>query len=179
MRYADLNLGGLRLRTLTGADAALLVEATSGESAAALWGPRPAGPYSLVDAEAALRSWDPVGGQVSYGVLRGARLVGAVGLMLDDDPGSAEVAYWVRPEDRRQGIAGRAVAALTEWAHRDGELSRLWLEIDPGNTASLRLAARAGYRAEGRLPRHCRTWVDDDPARDVWRDCLIFAHLGE
>jgi hypothetical protein len=46
----ELDLGDLRLRTLTleDEDAALLVEATRAESARALWGPRPAGPYSLV-----------------------------------------------------------------------------------------------------------------------------------
>jgi hypothetical protein len=35
------DLGDLRLRTLTGADAALLVEATQAESGRTLWGPHP------------------------------------------------------------------------------------------------------------------------------------------
>jgi RimJ/RimL family protein N-acetyltransferase len=38
------------------------------------------------------------------------------------------------------------------------------------------LARRAGYQLEQRLPRHCRSWVEDDPDRDQWHDCLIFAH---
>jgi hypothetical protein len=43
----DVELGPeLRFRTLTLADAEQLVEATRGEVQPALWGPRPAGPYT-------------------------------------------------------------------------------------------------------------------------------------
>jgi [ribosomal protein S5]-alanine N-acetyltransferase len=174
----ELDLGDLRLRTLTLADedAALLVEATRAASASALWGPHPAGPYSLEAAGSALQDWDPHHGRkVSFGVLDGPRLVAALGLM-PDGPHSAELAYWVRPEDRRRGIALRSVQALTSWAHTTAGFSRIWLEIDPANTPSLRLAARAGYRLEQRLPRHCRAWRSDDPEQDSWHDCLIWIH---
>jgi RimJ/RimL family protein N-acetyltransferase len=172
----ELDLGGLRLRTLTRRDAALLVEATQAEPAPALWGPRTAGPYSLEDARAALLAWDPRrGGQTSFGALEGARLVAALGLM-PDGPHSAELAYWVRPEHRRRGIALRSVKALTAWAHASAGLTRVWLEIDPDNTPSLRLAQRAGYRLERRLTRHCRAWTSDDPDHDSWHDCLIWVH---
>jgi RimJ/RimL family protein N-acetyltransferase len=173
---AQLNLGDLHLRTLVQDDAELLVEATRHEQAPALWAPRPAGPYSIDDARKLLAQWDPAQGvRASYGVVRGERLVAALGLMLDS-PASAELAYWVRPEQRRRGIGLRSVQALTAWAHRDAGLVRLWLEIEPGNTASLELARRAGYRLEERLPQHCRCWFDEDPDRDKWHDCLIFAH---
>ncbi|MCK8435982.1 GNAT family N-acetyltransferase [Streptomyces sp. D2-8] len=76
------------------------------------------------------------------------------------------------------GIALRAVRVLTEWAHRDAGVPRLWLEIDPDNVGSQRLASRAGYRLEKRLPRHCRSWVRDDPADHVWHDCLVRGHVG-
>lgn len=176
LTWADLDHGGSRLRTLTVQDAPLVVEATSGENARALWGARPQGPYSSRDALAALADWDPRGGrQVSYGVVEDRRLLAAVGLMTGDRQ-SAEVAYWVRPEERRRGIASRAVGALTGWAHRTAGIPRLWLEVDPDNAASLRLARRAGYHLEGRLPAHCRSWFDDDPAHDEWHDCLILAH---
>jgi RimJ/RimL family protein N-acetyltransferase len=172
---ADISLAELRLRTLTGADAHLLVEATAAETAPALWGPRPAGPYSLADADAALRAWAPEGDQVSYGVLRGSRLVGALALMLDG-PGSAELAYWVRPEERGRGVAARSVRALTAWAHEHAGRTRVWLEIEPGNEPSLGVARRAGYRFEGRLARHCRSWTTEDPRYDDWHDCLIWSH---
>ena len=117
---AQLELGELCLRTLLREDAELLVEATRREQAPALWGPRPGGPYSLDDARTALQQWDPAQGkQASYGVLRAERLVAAVGLMLDS-PHSAELAYWVRPEERRRGIGLHRVRAVTAWGHRDG-----------------------------------------------------------
>jgi RimJ/RimL family protein N-acetyltransferase len=175
----DLDLGeDLRLRVLAAADAVLLAEATSAEPGRSLWGAQPAGPYSLRDAHTALASWDPAaGGQFSLGILRGQRLLGAVGLM-PDAPGSIELAYWVRPEERGKGLASRAVPAATAWAHREFGVSRIWLEIEPGNEPSLRLARRAGYRFEQRIPRHCRDWVCDDAGRDTWHDCLIWIHAS-
>jgi RimJ/RimL family protein N-acetyltransferase len=174
----DLSLGdGLRMRILVEDDAALLVEATSGESAPSLWGPRPLGPYSLHDGQAALSAWDPAaGGQFSVGILHGQQLLGAVGLM-PDRPGSMELAYWVRPEQRGRGIATRTVQATTLWAHRDLAIPRIWLEINPDNEPSLRLAERAGYHFEQRLPRHCREWVSEDAEQDSWHDCLIWTHV--
>jgi RimJ/RimL family protein N-acetyltransferase len=178
---ADLDLGdGLRLRSLaaTDADAAMLAEATGEEPGRSLWGAYPAGPYSLRDAQAALANWDPTaGGQFSLGILRGGRLLGAVGLM-PDSPGSIELAYWVRPAERRRGLASRAVLAATPWAHRELSAARIWLEIEPGNEPSLRLARRAGYRFEQRIPRHCRDWAVQDAERDSWHDCLIWVHTA-
>lgn len=172
----DISLGDLRLRTLTEHDAELVVEATREEPARALWGPYPVGPYSSQDARAALAAWDHrSAGQVSYGVLNGSRLVAALGLM-PDGPRTAELAYWVRPDQRRRGIALRGVRAITQWAHQHAGLTRVWLEINPDNTPSLRLAERAGYRFDERLPRHCRSWISEDPQHDTWHDCLIWVH---
>jgi RimJ/RimL family protein N-acetyltransferase len=175
----DLDIGaGLTMRVLLVEDAALLVEATGAESEAALWSPRPAGPYSLRDARTALSAWDPgAGGQISVGILQGARLVGAVGLM-PDSPASVELAYWIRPEDRRRGIAARAVRATTLWAHSHLVVGRIWLEIEPANEPSLRLAQQVGYQFEERLPQHCRDWSHEDAELDSWHDCLIWAHVA-
>ena len=174
---ADLDLGtGLRLRTLTSRDAELVVQATSTETGRALWAVDPAGPYTLNDAKAALREWDAdAGAQTSYGIFDNDELLGAFGLM-PDGPGSAELAYWVRPQSRRQGLALRGIQAITQWAHRDVGLTRIWLEIDPDNTASQRLAVRAGYLYEQRLANHCRTWTSPEPEDDTWHDCLIWVH---
>jgi hypothetical protein len=100
----DLDLGeDLRLRVLAAADAALLAEATSGEPGRSLWGAQPAGPYSLRDAHTALASWDPAaGGQFSLGILRGQRLLGAVGLMPDP------LTHLSHAHHRRQPLASPA-----------------------------------------------------------------------
>jgi RimJ/RimL family protein N-acetyltransferase len=176
----DLDIGrGLRIRALAIEDATMLVEATSRESAPALWGPRPAGPYSPQDAQAALSAWDPAaGGQFSVAILRDRQLFGAVGLM-PDPAGSFELAYWIRPEQRGRGIASQAVAATTLWAYRSFAAPRIWLEINPDNEPSLRVAQRAGYQFEQRLPQHCRDWLSEDAEQDTWHDCLIWAHVAD
>jgi RimJ/RimL family protein N-acetyltransferase len=175
----DLSLGdGLSTRVLAVHDGALLVEATSNETARSLWDAHPVGPYTLRDAHTALSLWDPVAhGQFCVGILREDRLLGAVGLM-PDDPGSVELAYWLRPEERGRGIASRTVAAITLWAHHALDAPRIWLEINPRNQPSLRLAQRAGYRFEQRLARHCRDWSSQDPAYDSWHDCLVWTHIA-
>lgn len=150
-------------------------ENTGTEPARALWGPH-VGPYTPRDARAALDAWDPAAGrQASYGIIERDRLLGALGLMIDG-PDSAELAYWVRPESRRQGLALRGINALTRWTHDELGLDRIWLEIDPTNTPSLSLADRAGYQYEQRLPHHCRAWTSPDPDSDTWHDCMIWAH---
>lgn len=170
---------GMALRPLVAEDAALLVEATSRESGRSLWGAHPVGPYALRDAQVALAEWDPANeGQFSLGILRAGRLLGAVGLM-PERPGSIELAYWVRPEERAQGIASRAVLAATLWAHGAFAVPRIWLEINPDNEPSLRLAQRVGYQFEQCLSQHCRDWTCDDARRDTWHDCLIWAHTCE
>jgi hypothetical protein len=70
--WVDAEAGaGLRFRRLTAKDAPLLVEATGDETAPALWGPYPAGPYTLADATAALGQWSAE--QVSFGLRAGFR----------------------------------------------------------------------------------------------------------
>lgn len=80
---------------------------------------------------------------------------------------------------RGKGIASRAVRAATTWAHGALAASRIWLEIEPGNEASLRIARRAGYRFEDRIAQHCRAWVRDDAELDSRHDCLIWVHTDD
>ena len=72
-----------------------------------------------------------------------------------------------------------AVRATTLRAHRSLGIARTWLEIQPDNKPSLRVAQRAGCRFEQRLPpRHCRDWAEEDADKDSWHGCLIWAHVG-
>jgi RimJ/RimL family protein N-acetyltransferase len=53
---------------------------------------------------------------------------------------------------------------VTNQAHRDG-LTRLWLEINPTNTPSQKVAERAGYTFEHAYPTTAATGPTTTPTR--------------
>ncbi|MEU1885830.1 GNAT family N-acetyltransferase [Micromonospora rifamycinica] len=64
---------------------------------------------------------------------------------------NAAVGYWTTAPARGRGVAGRALRALTDWAFTHLDLHRIELCHAVANTASCRVAGRAGYRLEGTL----------------------------
>jgi len=95
-----------------------------------------------------------------------------IALMLEGDPAVAEVAYWVNPAARRRGIATSVLKLVSRWALDDVGLERLWLEIEPENMASHRVAERNGFQREGLLRAHCR-----DRPSGFRHDCVIYSLL--
>ncbi|MGW9494644.1 GNAT family N-acetyltransferase [Streptomyces prasinus] len=86
----------------------------------------------------------------------GARLVGNVVLKYAArGSGSAEVGYWTAAHARGRGVAPRALGALADWAFtafaHEG-LTRLELLHQVDNTASCRVAEKAGFTPAGILP---------------------------
>jgi RimJ/RimL family protein N-acetyltransferase len=61
----------------------------------------------------------------------------------------AEIGYRVLPQARGRGLATEAVAAATVWAFAHLSLVRIEIVHAVGNTASCRVAERAGFRLEG------------------------------
>jgi RimJ/RimL family protein N-acetyltransferase len=110
----------------------------------------------------------PAAHSVIHAVLDGERLAG--GLALSDlRPGTSQLSCWVVPEERRRGVATRAVRALCR-ATRE----RLELVTDITDTVSQRVALNAGFtretvRREGRLRDGVRrdevvfAWLPGDP----------------
>jgi RimJ/RimL family protein N-acetyltransferase len=79
-----------------------------------------------------------------------------------------ELGYWVAPQARGRGVATRGVTLLRDWAHAALGRTRLELLIHPDNTASCRVAERAGFADSGerRIPPRGQ---DPDPhAVYVW-----------
>jgi RimJ/RimL family protein N-acetyltransferase len=69
----------------------------------------------------------------------------------------------VLPAARGTGVAARAVGALVGWALGDVGLHRLELVHAVANTASCRVAGKAGYALEGTLRSamlHADGWHD-------------------
>ena len=74
--------------------------------------------------------------------------MGRIGFHERPREGSVEFAWWTAREQRGTGIAAEAVAALIEWAARQG-VERVVASIAPDNFASLRVAAKLGFERSG------------------------------
>jgi mycothiol synthase len=144
---AELTDAVVRLRPLAPGDAADMAAATRAETDAyAFWGPV-AGPIDerraalfVADHERSRRR----GQKIAFALLDDdGGFVGSA-LLMTSGPDEAELAYWVRAEARGRGYATRALRLLSDWA-LGLHFSRVWLEIEPHNRASARVAAKAGF----------------------------------
>jgi RimJ/RimL family protein N-acetyltransferase len=120
---------------------------------------------------------------VTYAVLDGERLVGGLALA-QVRPGTADLTFWVVPEERRRGVATRAVRALCGAA---GE--RLELVTDVADTVPQRVALNAGFtreavRRESLLRDGARrdevvwAWLPGDPPGPAARPLSPFPEDG-
>ncbi|MGW2822789.1 GNAT family N-acetyltransferase [Streptomyces sp. NPDC001443] len=159
---ADATAPALLLRPWTAADAPALVE-TYRDAALRRW------TTGAVDDEEGAASWVREQGR---GRVTGERLAFAVVERRPDGtegapaghvvlkrpvagaPG-AEVGYWTAASARGRGLAPRALAVLVDWAFaafaEDG-LTRLELLHQQDNTASCRVAEKAGFAFTALLP---------------------------
>jgi RimJ/RimL family protein N-acetyltransferase len=64
---------------------------------------------------------------------------------------TSEVGYWVSPWARGRGLAAEATRLLAEWLLGEQGFERLELRAATGNTASQRVAVKAGFTHEGML----------------------------
>uniref|UniRef100_A0AAU2VUW4 GNAT family N-acetyltransferase n=1 Tax=Streptomyces sp. NBC_00008 TaxID=2903610 RepID=A0AAU2VUW4_9ACTN len=82
----------------------------------------------------------------------GGRLLGTVGLKKTDWRALvSEVGYWVAPWARGRGVASEATSALARWLLDERGFERMELKAAVGNTASQRVAVKAGMRYEGTM----------------------------
>ncbi|CAL9493810.1 GNAT family N-acetyltransferase [Streptomyces sp. enrichment culture] len=86
----------------------------------------------------------------------------------------ARVGYWVLPEARGRGVAGRALLLASRWAFAELGLHRLELGHAVGHEVSCRVAERCGYRAEGTL----RGAMFESGRHDAFRDVHLHARLA-
>jgi ribosomal-protein-alanine N-acetyltransferase len=85
---------------------------------------------------------------------------------------NAYVGYWIDAEHQGRGLMTEAVRATTTFAFRVAGLHRLQAAVMPGNTASLRVLERVGYRREGAAQRYLCI-------AGTWEDHVIFAVTSE
>ena len=100
----------------------------------------------------------------SWAVTRAGGVVGHVsarGIRLAE--GSVEMSYWVVPRARGHAVAPRSLTAVTAWLFDTVGLHRAELAHSTRNTASCRVADKAGYEWEGTKRQqlmHADGWHD-------------------
>lgn len=61
------------------------------------------------------------------------------------------ISMWVAPTARGQGVAGRLIEAVVDWAREHG-YSTVELEVVAGNTAALNAYVRSGFTVTDQAP---------------------------
>lgn len=88
------------------------------------------------------------------------------------DQGLAEVGYWLGRQARGRGAATVSVRLVAGWAFHELGIKRISLQTAAENTASQRVAERAGFTREGLL----RAWMRTAAGR---RDSVMFSLLPD
>ncbi|MFJ6556853.1 GNAT family N-acetyltransferase [Streptomyces luteogriseus] len=97
-----------------------------------------------------MERWD-AGSAFAFAVVdEGGAVLGNVAVgAVDRRHATGWVSYWTTSTARGRGVASQACRALARWAFDDAELFRLELGHRVNNPASCRVAAAAGFAAEG------------------------------
>ena len=156
---------GLRLRPWEHGDVDAYLRGL-GDPEAVRWasGPPPA------DRDAGLRRIDRIarraaeGSSLGWAVeVHGEVVAGVAVRSVDHVDRHASVSYWVLPEHRGRGIAARAVRTAARHAYDAVGLHRLQLQHALANTASCRVAEKAGFALESVQRESCLLTGDDGP----------------
>jgi ribosomal-protein-alanine N-acetyltransferase len=98
--------------------------------------------------------------------------MGFIGLWLSTlSQGRASFGYWIIPNARQRGIASAALRLLSRWTFEQLPVARLELWVEPWNTASQRVAERAGFLREGVL----HSYIEVEKTR---RDVIMYARIA-
>ena len=171
----ELRDGDLVLRPWTEDDVAALV-AGCNDPDVAWWIPTIPSPYS----DDGCAGVHPRRGRAGRAELRDdspRRVVGGIGLSVDDQAYRGTIGYWVAAHARGQGTCTRALRLLSRFALDELELQRLELVTDPDNVASQRVAEKVGFQREGVLRSHLRH--PDGRIRDSVMFSLLPGELRE
>jgi RimJ/RimL family protein N-acetyltransferase len=99
------------------------------------------------------------------------RMVGRVGLSIArSDDGEAALWYVLRRDLWGRGFAVEAARALLDFGFRELALHRVFVDTDPRNAGSIRVAEKLGMRREAHFVENARY-------QGEWCDSLIFAIL--
>jgi len=105
--------------------------------------------------------------------LDGSTILGGCGLtQIHQNHRFANLYYWVRSSRTRQGIASRATRLAARFGLETVGLQRIEIVVEEANTASLRVAEKAGAQREGILRNRINS-------HGVARDAAMFSLIPQ
>ncbi len=142
----------LTLRPLADADLDAIVIAGS-DPVTQQWLPLPR-PYRREHAEGFVHQIAPAAQRSGAGLIRAIEIEGELAGAIDFKGTDwservTEIGYWTAPAHRGRGVMPEAVTAMAHYALIERNLERVVLRVATGNTASARVAEKAGFTREG------------------------------
>ena len=98
-------------------------------------------------------------------------VVGRVGFRQGEDPRDASLWYLMRPDRQGRGYAVEAARLAMKFGFRELALHRMWVDVDPENVASIRVAEKLGMRHEA-------LHLENVFVKGAWRGTAILAILA-
>ncbi len=128
-------------------------------------------PRSLVDRQAMIQRWETerrAGGDLVFGMFRGAGVVGSCGLHHRVGRRGLEIGYWVAAAHTRRGYATGAAGMLTSIAFTYPAIEMVEIRVDAANHASAGVPRKLGYTLVDRVSVPMQAPAETG-TRDVWR----------
>ena len=160
----------LALRPFTMDDVTAIVEACN-DPEIQHWIPMVPRPYTDEDARTFVQGEVAGIGQHQFAITENGRLIGSIGLGINEFSHNGHIGYWCAAAARGRGLTTRALRLLCKHGLEDLHLERLELITDPDNYASQRVAEKVGFTREGVLRSHL---LHPDGRR---RDSVMFSLL--
>jgi RimJ/RimL family protein N-acetyltransferase len=89
---------------------------------------------------------------------------------IDWDVPKLEIGYWVKTSESNKGYITEAIQALTQFAFKELQVSRVEIQCDSENDRSRKVAERLSFTLEGILR-------NDDKVDGILRDTCIYARI--
>jgi len=111
-------------------------------------------PYTLNSAKAWIKTNKGRKRQTHFAITIDKRIVGGIGFGIDkDNKYLATIGYWLSEEYWGKGIATEALIAVTDYAFKRFQLSKMESKVYTWNKPSAHVLEKAGYKFENTLKK--------------------------
>lgn len=124
-------------------------------------------PFTVAHAKTFIRAARRTTPETRFAIAVEGEAVGSIGFAphTDVERVSAEIGYWLGEPFWGRGITTEALEAVTDYAVRTFELTRVYAVPFEWNAASCRVLEKCGYALEGRMRRSA---IKDGQVIDQW-----------